>query len=153
MPKQVTLRLHVPWHTARALAGVRSCRADTTPTEQAKITVTPNRICFTIGLFPFRKPVRHQLSRWKNGFLERGASKNPSNTRSRPTRKFARLRSISSHCGIAVRNQGFHFGRVQPKTDVLLSAVGRGRYAGYLAGSRNYLWSRRHVLHSSIKNI
>jgi hypothetical protein len=65
--------------------------------------------------FPFRKPVRHQLSRWKNGFLERGASKNPSNTRSRPTRKFARLRSISSHCGIAVRNQGFHLGEFTRK--------------------------------------
>jgi hypothetical protein len=50
VPKQVTVRLHVPWHAPRALGGVRNCRADTAPAQKTTIVITANNIFFTIGL-------------------------------------------------------------------------------------------------------
>jgi hypothetical protein len=49
VPKQVTVRLHVPWHAPRA-AGVRNCRAEITVVQKTTLTVMAKSIFFTIGL-------------------------------------------------------------------------------------------------------
>jgi hypothetical protein len=52
VPKQVTVRLHVPWHAPRAFAGVRNCLAEMTVVQQTTIAVMANNIFFTIGFAP-----------------------------------------------------------------------------------------------------
>jgi hypothetical protein len=54
VPKQVTVRLHVPWHAPRA-AGVRNCRAEMTVVQKTTLTIMANNIFFTIGLCSFWK--------------------------------------------------------------------------------------------------
>jgi hypothetical protein len=49
VPKQVTVRLHVPWHAPRA-AGVRNCRAEMTVVQKTTLTIMANNIFFNIGL-------------------------------------------------------------------------------------------------------